>query len=184
MDSERGFLFEFRGCRDVTTLRNLYRATVPSRRSSALRNRQRIWDLGRQLIRIARQSREDHVDDKRVSAMVSKTWIHLAGDEQNEESNKSWEPFERGCRSIKTVTLAVPTRLNQIGITMISLGALDYITGIRLLAVEGPKLCVGYQSDGDETLDPLQGLRGFRLAVGPGGVRTLQAIDHDGRPSA
>ena len=78
------------------------------------------------------------------------------------------------------VTLAVPARLSQIGITTISLGALDYITGIRLLADEESNARAGYQSHSDEILCPLHGLRGFRLAVGPGGVRALQAIDRDG----
>ena len=183
IDSERGFVFEFRGCRDVATLRSLYRATALSHRSLALRNRQRIWYLGRQLLRIARQSREDHADNQKTSIMASKEWIRLNGDERNEGLTTSWEPFERGCRSIDTVTIATPTRLNKIGITVISLGALSYITGIRLLADEGPNMCVGYQSDGDEILHPLRGLRGFRLAVGPGGVRALQAIDRDGRAS-
>ena len=180
MDSERGFLFEFRGCKNIVKLRSLYRATIPSRRSSALRNRQRIWCLGRQLIRIARHSHEDHTADGKLSAMAPQDWVRLSGDDHNEELTPSWEPFERGCRSVDTVTLAVPARLSQIGITTISLGALDYITGIRLLADEESNARAGYQSHSDEILCPLHGLRGFRLAVGPGGVRALQAIDRDG----
>ncbi len=180
VDCERGFLFEVRGCRDIAKLRSLYRTTASSRRPPALRNRQRIWCLGRQLIKIARQSRGDKTGDPELQIVASKEWIRLAGDEQVEEPTNTWKPFARGCRPIDTIVVAVPERLESIGITTISLGALDYVTGIRLLAKGGPDACAGYQSDGDEILYPLRGLRGFRLAVGPGGVRALQVIDHDG----
>ena len=179
-DCERGFLFEVRGCRDIVKLRSLYRTTASSRRLPALRNRQRIWCLGRQLIKIARQSRGDKTGDPELQIVTSKEWISLAGDEQVEEPTNTWKPFERGCRPTDTIVVAVPEQLERIGITTISFGALDYVTGIRLLAKGGPDACAGYQSDGDEILYPLRGLRGFNLAVGPGGIRALQVIDHDG----
>ncbi|KAL9127866.1 MAG: hypothetical protein Q9217_003331 [Psora testacea] len=179
-DCERGFLFEVRGCRDIVKLLSLYRITAPSRRPLALRNRQRIWCLGRQLIKIARQSRRDEIGNPELQIVASKEWIRLAGDEQVEEPTSNWEPFERGCRPIDTIMVAVPDRLVRIGITTISLGALDYVTGIRLLAEGGHDACAGYQTDSDEILYPLRGLRGFKLAVGPGGIRALQVIDHNG----
>ena len=179
-DNERGFLFEFRGCKDVMRLLRLYENTVSSRCLPALTNRQRIWRLGRQLVNIARQSRGDESGNPKLQIAASLEWIRLAGDEQVEKLTEGWKPFERGCRPIHTITVAVPKQLKKIGITLISLGALDYITGIRFLAEKEPDVYVGYRSDGDEILYPLQGLRGFRLAVGPGGIRALQIIDHDG----
>ena len=132
-DSERGFLFEARDKRDAMELLSLYRATRYPLASAALRNRQRVWELSRLLIRIARQQFVNNTSCFHDQSHNSTKWIKITGDEQLVDLRDEWMPSDQGCRSGANVTLYVPQGLIKIGITTVSLGDSDYVTGIRLI---------------------------------------------------
>ena len=181
-DGERAFVFEARDKRDATELLSLYRATRRSLAPPGLRNRQRIWDLARLLIEIARQQHAG--DDLYLEGRrpyESENWSRLAGDEKPRNANDPWSLFEGGCRSISNILLDVPEDLWGLGITTVSLGPLDYVTGIRLLAKDGNDKIAGYTSSSREVIFAHQALHGFVTAMGPSGLRALQIVGQGGQ---
>jgi hypothetical protein len=181
-NGERAFVFEARDKRDPAELLSLYRATRPSL-APGLRNRQRIWDFAGLLIEIARQPYA--CDDLSVEGRPSdsENWIRIAGNEKSSDADDQWSPLDGGCRSISSVILDVPEDLGGLGITTASLGPLDYVTGIRLIAKGGKDKFAGYTSSSREAIFALEALHGFVTAMGPGGLRALQIVGQGGQPT-
>ncbi|KAL2049704.1 hypothetical protein ABVK25_010045 [Lepraria finkii] len=146
-----------------------------------LRNRQRIWDFAGLLIEIARQQYAN--DDLHLEGQHSESenWIRLAGDEKHRDADDQWSLFDGGCRSISNVIIDVPKDLRGLGITTVSLGPLDYVAGIRLIAKGGNDRIAGYTSSSREVIFALEALHGFVTAMGPGGLRALQIVGQGGQ---
>lgn len=180
-DGENAFVFEARDKRDAAELLSLYRATRHSLAPPGLRNRQRIWDFAALLVEIARQQCAN--DDLHLEGQQSESenWIRLAGDEKPRDADDQWSLFDGGCRSISNVILDVPKDLRGLGITTVSLGPLDYVTGIRLIAKGGNDRIAGYTSSSREVIFALEALHGFVTAMGPGGLRALQIVGQGGQ---
>ena len=64
----------------------------------------------------------------------------------------------------------------RIGITIIDMANWDYIAGIRIVSQDGIERMAGYGSHGTETMFDMKSLFGFRVTMGPQGVRALQLI--------
>jgi hypothetical protein len=180
-NGERAFVFEARDKRDVTELLSLYRATMHSLAPPGLGNRQRIWDFAGLLIDIARQ--ECAGDNLYLEGQPSepKNWTRLAGDEKPRDAGGQWSLFNAGCRSISNVILGVPKDLRGLGITIVTLGPLDYVTGIRLIGKDGKAKIAGYTSSSREVIFAIKALHGFVTAMGPGGLRALQIVSQGGQ---
>ena len=78
-----------------------------------------------------------------------------------------------GVYSINVIP-SVPKDLRGLRITIVTLGPLDYVTGIRLIGKDGNAKIAGYTSSSREVIVAIKALHSFVAAMGPGGLRALQ----------
>jgi hypothetical protein len=80
---------------------------------------------------------------------------------------RRWSLLNVGCRSISNVILDVPKDLRGLGLMIVTLGPLDYVTGIRLIRRGGNDKIAGYTSSNRETIFA------FAWTAMGGGLRAL-----------
>lgn len=178
-DGERGFLFEVK--ETITTgnvgeLLHLYRLSRRSVAAPSLLNRERVWKLAQILVPLVDPSFNHLISSQQTSSPASRDEIRLAGKEQLPESSDEWKAFKEGYRSTTTIDIDITNGALEIGIAVASTGVWDYVTGIRLVDQHGKEQMVGYSFNDNEIIYNVTELRGFRVAMGPGGVRALQVL--------
>ena len=182
----RDYMFEVRereNTRNATELMRLYRSSKCSVDSPSLLNRKRVWTLARRLAPIIEPSCLSDISVRRKSSPDREGYIRLAGQEQPSVPLDEWKPFDQGCRSITTTDVDIPYGPLKIGITIADMGDWDYVTGIRLMDRNGDEQIIGYRSNENEIVCDVTALQGFKVAMGPGGVRALQVIGHENQAS-
>ena len=185
-NGERGFMFEVRETkktRTATELMLLYQSYKCSVDSPSLLNRKQVWTLAQRLVLIIEPSCPSDISVRRENSPDSEGYIRLAGHEKPSVPLDEWKPFVQGCRSITTTEVDIPYGPLKIGITIADMGNWDYVTGIRLVNCNGDKRIIGYRSKENETVCDVTVLQGFKVAMGPGGVRALQVIGHENQAS-
>ncbi|KAI2629534.1 cyclin-like F-box [Hypoxylon sp. NC1633] len=177
-DGERGFLFEVREAttvRDVNELLHLYRLSRRSVATPELLNRERVWKLAQGLVPII-QPLVENFRGQQPCLSGSSRWVRIAGQEQKTVSLLEWTAFWGGCRPTTMIDLRIPNGAVKIGIALVNTGIWDYVTGIRIVDRDGHEQMAGYAFDKNEIACDVTALHGFRVAMGPGGVRALQIM--------
>lgn len=190
-DGEKGFLFEATKvgpARDRDTDRLLDFYQIPER-TLGLLNRRRVWALARWLVPLIKPL---SLGNKIVSTLppppLSDTadlgdWIQLKSKIQSLEISTEWQAFDEGSRPTASTTIDIPTGGMDIGISLIDMGRWDYITGIRIISADGNQQILGHLFDAKERLCHVSELHGFRVAMGPSGVRAMQVIGENEQTS-
>ena len=185
-DGERDFIFEVRETKKARTtddLISLYRFSKCSADSPSILNRNRVWTLARKLAVIIEPVCANDIPVRQESSPACEGRVRLAGQEQPSVPQDEWKAFNQGCRSITTTELDIPNGPLKIGITTIDMGDWDYVTGIRILDPSGGEQIIGHRSTKHETVCDVTTLHGFKVAMGPGGVRALQVIGRESQGS-
>ena len=188
-DGEKGFLFEVREQQkynlEASTLSQLYRASRKLSEDRCLLNRDRVWRLARQALPLfmftglPAQVPSGGPQTLQSSPLDQNRWIRLTGEEHDLKVNSHGltKPLETGCISLKTTELSIRSCPLRLGIAFVNLGRWDYITGIRIRDEDGREQMAGCGFDNMEVVYDIASLAGFRVCVGPSGLRALQPVD-------
>ena len=169
----------------MKTLQRIHRATSASRVFSgkipALMIRYRIWPLVEELIRTAQT--EFKADESKPDSQSSKhtDWRRVGGHEDLHNGGTDWTPMRKpGCRSFAEIILVIPKHLRGIGITVVKLRYVYYISGIRFIAHDGQVKAAGYVSGSSEVYLPIASFCGFVVAMGSCGLKAVKLVDQEG----
>lgn len=179
-DCESGFLFEAREkavASDICALLYAYRFSRRNASSPCLWNRHRVWTLARRLLPLIRPPVMTNTLNVQLDPADSEGWTSLSSGVYIPDSPASSELWASPRYSTTTTEVEVPLGPVIIGIAMVNTGIWDYITGIRIVSSNGgEEHFAGYLFDSGETLCNVAALHGFRVAMGPHGVRALQVV--------
>jgi hypothetical protein len=179
---DRAWLFEARR-QPPKDWRALYRRTnhvLPP----GLRNRQRIWALGRQVLDLVALAWNDLPPDL-PGMWLSDSALHAPNHRVEvsgllfTKDDRSYPWFHNGCRLVRTQSVAVPDDLARLSVDTAAFGDGVYIVGLSLTTVTGDHVRLGYSSDARRSVDISQ-LQGLRLAVGSHGIQGLQCTTASG----
>ncbi|KAH6845721.1 hypothetical protein B0I37DRAFT_447567 [Chaetomium sp. MPI-CAGE-AT-0009] len=173
-NSDRSWLFEVRDCKTASRdWRWLYHCTADRHIGQGLRNRKRIWALIQHLAPIL----ELHWSELPCEPLPEepRNWVLVAGSMRDQQP-EGFCQLEEGCRRLRSKQAAIPDGISQVSASTIRVGNSEYIAGISLSTPSGEVLRIGYSNGRWRSLQ-LNGLAGFNLAVGPGGIHALQCID-------
>ncbi|KAJ3497627.1 hypothetical protein NLG97_g1750 [Lecanicillium saksenae] len=177
---ERGYVFEARDEKifnNVEALINLYHASRRSAGNSGLLNRKRVWKLAQRLLILAQPPSASCLPCPRAGEEDWQGWASLRSRVQRAEYLHEIRIRDIPHYPTTTVEMKIPPGPIKIGVAMVDTGIWDYITGIRLVDPDGKVHSAGYIFENNEKLFSVDVLCGFRVAMGPYGVRALQALD-------
>lgn len=184
------FIFEARDYlngRQIWNWRALYFHFASLKTLPALVNRRRIWTLIRPLsnllttydslsaagLPVRNYFEKDAVEDDR-------TWQRASGALQ---SQPGFEDYS-ACLSLFERVIKVGPVVSRVYISFVNFSGEEYVTGLRLETQGQPDECLGYIHSNNEVLlmldDPLDGLYGFELRIGPRGIQALAILNRSG----
>jgi hypothetical protein len=146
-DADRNFLFETRNSTEPRDWRSLYRYTNDDHIPPGLQNRKKIWNLIQSLKDILRLRWNSSCWSP---SRASLRWREVAGDLRQEEVTGHYHRFDEGCRLFNKQCTSIPDLLSRIAFSIIRVGDVEYIAGIRLISNEGVDICLGYRAEGKE----------------------------------
>jgi hypothetical protein len=184
--AERPWLFEIGDGKDIQDWRWLYHRTNDRRIGNGLRNRRRVWSLIADLKTILQlRWRELPADLSPAGQLDSRhewEWLLVAGNLLEQPEGLS--QLEEGCVLFKKQKLRIAGHISGVSASTVRVGSSEYIAGISLTNAAGEVVRLGYSNDTERSVQ-LDGLAGFRLAVGLRGIHAIQCIDAQTRePSA
>lgn len=175
----RGFLFEAREgtrARGADELSRLHRNSRRSVATPGLLNLERVWRLARGLTPLMRPSMIDRPPSRQPGP--SGQWTRFAGQEKLHANSDGWKALTSGCRSITTIDIDIAPGRLEITIALVNtgIGIWDYVMGIRLVGEHGHEHIAGRIFNDHDVVCNVQACHGFRVAMGPGGLSTLQVV--------
>ncbi|EFY97487.2 F-box domain-containing protein [Metarhizium robertsii ARSEF 23] len=185
--ADRCWLFESREWDKTSDWRWLYHRTNTAHRDEGMQNRERVWKLIQQVWRtVCLRGNDLPVLPLARSNLVSPGWLHWSeatGDLDKQTSTEPGYGFGEGCRLFHELQTSLPSHLDQIAFSVIQLGDLEYIAGMRLIPKSGQEIQLGYRTEGNELVLKVPFLQGFNLAVGSRGIQGIQCV-LEGRPTS
>lgn len=183
-DADRSWLFESREWNKTSDWRWLYHRTNRVHRDGGIQNRERVWKLIQQVQRIlCLQWNELSVLPSPRSNPESLKWLEATGDLRQETRTGPYHGFNEGSRLFHERQTSVPSPLDQIAFSVIQLGEVECIAGMRLIPKIGAAIELGYRTEGKESVLNVAFLGGFNLAVGSRGIQGIQCVLEGGRTS-
>jgi len=176
-NADRSWLFEAREWVAQCDWRWLYRRTNKAYLIDGMRNRERVWNLVRQVQENASlQWTEPPVLGSPGLDQPNLRWREATGDLRPKTRTDLYHDYGEGCRQFYEQQTSVPSRLCQMRFSIIQLGDAKYIAGIRLIPSQGQGIQLGYKVEGKELVLDVSFLAGFNLAVGARGIQGIQCI--------
>ncbi|KAK2593562.1 hypothetical protein QQS21_008737 [Conoideocrella luteorostrata] len=174
-EGDRSWLFETRDAPTTTDWRFLYHCTCDNKISDTLRNRKRIW----QLLRSIPQVLYLHWSELSTSAPEDSTACVVASAKLRPLRRTGREGFEEGCRITLTRRLSFPQHISTFTAYQVRFCDGTYISGLKFVDAEGHAYEVGYRSPlyASSTFDNT--LKGFVVAAGARGLRSIQLVGSD-----
>ena len=188
-DGDRGFLWEVREKSDlrISDLVLIYRLSSKSSMITKFMNRVRVWSLARQLGLLVQSPRvlTSLIEEKVSDLSLDKPgWLRIScGDKKISAplENANNDPFGMSPRSLRTIELEVADDVVRIAVALTQTsGSWDYVTGIKLISEDGHEQVAGRGFDHYQFIYRIDELHGFRVAMGPNGLRALQAVGEHG----
>lgn len=191
-DGECGFFVERWRAQKDTDWMSLYRI-LKQYDSPAVRNRKRIWQLAKSLVRLTNlklQSENQSFERYRKIRVSEGKWhyskrLTVTGDLFDWKETGEQTRFRSGCQLITTYNTFMPPGLTEIGFLVLSYFHLTYIVGIRYKDRDGTYIDVGYRpsiydENVEEILVKLESLNGFILAMGSSGLHAVKVVSEKG----
>ncbi|KAI4275266.1 MAG: hypothetical protein L6R35_006283 [Caloplaca aegaea] len=172
---EREHVFETRN-KEQRDWISLYRRTSYALSPPGLKNRKRIWGLIRRLIVLLPLRRQYWELLPILSSVEGLKWIEVEGDVKRTRGSSHCEYFNEGCRLFHMQFAPLPSDLSKIAFSIVAAGDVTYVTGIRLIHSDNAETRLGYLAEGNESFVEVTVVKGFVLAMGPRGIRAIQAI--------
>jgi hypothetical protein len=107
---------------------------------------------------------------------ASLRWREIAGDVKQDKPAGSYHDFNEGCRLFRKQHISIPQLLSQIAFSVVRVGDVEYIAGMRFTPREGAVIHLGYWAEGKGHSLDITTLRGFNLAIGSRGIQAIQVI--------
>ena len=147
------------------------------RQNPKLENRERIWKLAEIVQEILSLRLEKPELGKTLPLNQSSLeWTEVKADCQCATHDGHVFTFHEGCRKFHEVEALMPKTLAQISFSFIQVGSTDYLTGMKVIPVEGESVCLGYSNSGRDIIVDVPYLEGFILAIGARGIHGIQCV--------
>jgi hypothetical protein len=176
---EHGLVFEAYMCKHKLDWKSLY-FSITKDTSPRLQSRRRIWGLIQSLCAIIHLQWKDDQGLLPLNEDKNKLrWKEVRGFIQQpaKDEKKPCIWFRHGCIRLYSQSTSIPTCLCRIIVSIVLIGSVTYITGLRFIFSQGTRaeICLGY-SNGRELSLETTGLQGFIVAVGSRGIHAIQFV--------
>jgi hypothetical protein len=180
---ERDYIFEVREGKQSTDWMLLYRNSSPFHVPLSLKNRIRIWnDISS--IKGLLETRLNGLQSRATEHCKDPCWVWSQVSGYTNDSVRPGSFNQRdGCWVFDKEHVVIPQSLTHIAFSVIPIGTVDYVVGLRLISADGDQH-LGYQA-GKELFFAVtaSALCGFTVALNHRGIRALQVVCQDGTRS-
>lgn len=178
-NADRSWVFESQNWKMTCDWLWYYRRTANG--SPRMKNRERVWRIAEKVKEILCLEWIGPISYS-INNVVDLNWLTAAGD-LRPDTLQPYQGFGGGCRQFHEEQVCIPAgQLSHLAISLIQLGDATYITGIRLLLIQGGVIRLGYMGHEERILN-ITYLTGFNVAVGSRGIQGIQCILDNDRES-
>ncbi|KAK2597380.1 hypothetical protein QQS21_006004 [Conoideocrella luteorostrata] len=177
LSADRSWVFESRNWEIACNWLWFYRRTANG--SPSIKNRERVWRLVEKVKKILCLEWIEPISYSVTDDAANSNWLKAAGD-LRPETNGPYQGFTGGCRQFHEKHVYIPPdQLSHLAFSLIKPGNATYITGIKVILIQGEAIQLGYKADEERILN-ITCLTGFNVAVGSRGIQGIQCIlDND-----
>lgn len=178
-NADRSWVFESQKWEMANNWLWLYRRTANG--TPGMKNRERVWRLVEKVKEILCLEWIEPISNPIPKANIN--WRQASGDLRPDSLQPPYPGFHGGCRKFHEKQVRIPpSQLSHLAFSLIKLGNVTYITGMRLTLTRDGSIRLGYMADEEHTLD-ITCLTGFNVAVGSRGIQSIQCILDNTRES-